>query len=600
MLGVTLISLVRGFSSGGGTDGGGQSCDAINICKPTYCPVGMTRVAPPERNETYSISASAREWVPEEAVTITVAVEKKRIQRRMNRGVYTCMCDPPYRHRLNNDCKPHVFRTGDPATNCTEPNMESATFLGLLLYAVDSGENKVGSWELPLTVPAAFHLPADTGCGGKAVMHADAQPKNYVSTFSFRAPSAGTGNLTFRALIKHGDTNGGSFYWPVAAAAGASKWDEPADGTPGGDLMLTEKTVGAPQAQQWYRANATGQSCDDVCAANGAGQVCDLAALQAAAATSPTELARTIAPHYTAMTPALSSCSASAPSLSDSAERLLFFHRTSASSNTCAANELTAPSCAAVPTEGAFSLRRLCPCKSSRRRLTFQPPRALPSKSTHGGAGALTPGPGCPKYTPLPTTDGSRAAGASGAATASSRDRRRLDAGAAHDAMPPHTNSAASLPASSATPLVSALALGTLAAALSGGFGFGGVHGAPYALALTPYVLLLAASQLPRATAHNWIYNPSSRASQASTARPCRAKRTATPDVHVNSGQVCFYLPLHFKRILLTILTCPPHVKSRCRSLKWSGQLDTALHHKTDRRTTTRWSRPLTSIGCSS
>ena len=25
-------------------------------------------------------------------------------------------------------------------------------------------------------------------------------------------------------------------------------------------------------------------------------------------------------------------------------------------------------------------------------------------------------------------------------------------------------------------------------------------------------------------------------------------------------GQVCFYLPLHFKCILLTILTCPPHI----------------------------------------
>ena len=25
-------------------------------------------------------------------------------------------------------------------------------------------------------------------------------------------------------------------------------------------------------------------------------------------------------------------------------------------------------------------------------------------------------------------------------------------------------------------------------------------------------------------------------------------------------GEVCFYLPLHFKRIMLTILTCPPHI----------------------------------------
>ena len=25
-------------------------------------------------------------------------------------------------------------------------------------------------------------------------------------------------------------------------------------------------------------------------------------------------------------------------------------------------------------------------------------------------------------------------------------------------------------------------------------------------------------------------------------------------------AKVCFYVPLHFKRILLTILTCPPHI----------------------------------------
>ena len=34
-------------------------------------------------------------------------------------------------------------------------------------------------------------------------------------------------------------------------------------------------------------------------------------------------------------------------------------------------------------------------------------------------------------------------------------------------------------------------------------------------------------------------------------------------DVYSFTGfcpQVCFYLPLHFKRILLTILTCPPHI----------------------------------------
>ena len=33
------------------------------------------------------------------------------------------------------------------------------------------------------------------------------------------------------------------------------------------------------------------------------------------------------------------------------------------------------------------------------------------------------------------------------------------------------------------------------------------------------------------------------------------------PSEMLRSGvQVCSYLPLHFKRILLTILTCPPHI----------------------------------------
>ena len=35
------------------------------------------------------------------------------------------------------------------------------------------------------------------------------------------------------------------------------------------------------------------------------------------------------------------------------------------------------------------------------------------------------------------------------------------------------------------------------------------------------------------------------------------ADKFANPMV---AAQVCFYLPLHFKRILLTILTCPPHI----------------------------------------
>ena len=42
------------YSSGGGRERGVQSCDAIDICK-YGCPSGMTKVAPPERSDTYTL-----------------------------------------------------------------------------------------------------------------------------------------------------------------------------------------------------------------------------------------------------------------------------------------------------------------------------------------------------------------------------------------------------------------------------------------------------------------------------------------------------------------------------------------------------------------
>ena len=41
-----------------------------------------------------------------------------------------------------------------------------------------------------------------------------------------------------------------------------------------------------------------------------------------------------------------------------------------------------------------------------------------------------------------------------------------------------------------------------------------------------------------------------------------RVRRFQQDDAHIfiMRSQVCFYLPLHFKRILRTILTCPPHI----------------------------------------
>ena len=53
-------------------------------------------------------------------------------------------------------------------------------------------------------------------------MHSDAELKGYSERFVFRAPPAGTGPITFRVLLKQGETNKGAFYWPSTVDTGTS------------------------------------------------------------------------------------------------------------------------------------------------------------------------------------------------------------------------------------------------------------------------------------------------------------------------------------------------------------------------------------------
>ena len=513
MLLSTLFTITLVYSGGGGSSGEGQSCDAVNICSSGTCPKGMDKVAVPERSAAYtirtgdgSLATDSTSYTPGETVTIFIKVTEHTLQTRVQKGMYLCMCDWPYRDQHSRDCTEYTptgnairkKRSSDGTVvsypgpiPCKTKKMESANYIGLLLYAVNPGEQKIGTWELPAAEPNIFFTPPDPLCGGKAVMHADATPKRLLHKFVFRAPPAGYGTITFRALLKHGDTNGGSFFWPTAPASGATSGDSPADTVPGGDLTLTEAPLPTGAAgQSWFRATAAGQSCDDVCQALTPAQVCDLDALTSVG-DDPASLLLATQRFYSLNTPALSDCRNAGPALSDTDERWLFFHKTTSTSNTCDASELQSASCGAVPTEDDFKLRRLCPCKASRRRLTFRPPHTLPSPKRSGAASIVE----CPHYTPL-------------------AERRRLgDANAATSR--------------SVAPLATSLTLGVLASLGGGG---------RLATTFIPLVLF-AAAQLPRAAAHNWMWSPSSRASQASTTKPCRPKRSHIPDVHVNPGQ---------------------------------------------------------------
>ena len=490
-----------------------------------------------------ALSADPTTYTPGETVSIFVSVVKHQVAYRSKKGKRFCFSDDPaWRYksatsvRFGKECDVPWYPEKDgPPVIPTEQIWANAKYIGLLLYAVDANEEKVGTWELPSVAPAVFWTPPDAMCGGAAVMHANSMPKNYIQELVFRAPAAaGLGSLTFRALLKHGNTNMGAFYWPTAPSSGARKTETPVDGSPSGDLTLAE-ALAPPSPQAWFRATAAGQSCDDVCAASGAGRVCDLAALQAVG-DDPAAVRLVTRRFFSAEAPALGRCFPSSPALADTPERWLYFHKTTGSANTCASNELSAPSCSAVPVEDAFKLRRLCPCKTGRRRLTFRPPHSLPRASRgEEGSGLST---GCPQYVP-PV------------------GRRRLDGGvntaivgvssfgelyfmyryisrescSQFDSLPltyltiPGVNTATSL---GAAPLAVSLTLGALVALSGGG---------QLATALLP-LALFAALQLPRASAHNWQFNPASRSrGRASTMKPCRPRLSHIPHVQVNPGQ---------------------------------------------------------------
>ena len=242
-----LHDLCLAFSGGGGEGGAGQTCDAISLCDRSWdggaasCPPGMTKVAPPERSEVYSVSSPTATYVGDELVEIHVRVTAPLIQAKRDAGVLQCNCDM----NTVEGCALGYLPCDD--ATLTEPHLESSKYIGLLLYAVvegDATEAKVGQWELPAEVPPRFHAPTDAGCGGRALMHANANAKNFFHRFHLRAPPAGSGTLVVRALFKQGDTNGGAFYWAGGAGGGP-----PTPGAAGGDLTLQE-TAAAPRV--WF------------------------------------------------------------------------------------------------------------------------------------------------------------------------------------------------------------------------------------------------------------------------------------------------------------------------------------------------------------
>jgi hypothetical protein len=207
-------------------------------------------------------------------------------------------------------------------------------YRGLLLYVVNSNNKKVGAWDIPLNEPPLFSQPwlnvPTHECAG-SVMHSSAEWKPYHAVLYFKAPSAGSGPLTFRSLFKYGNANTGDFFRPIT------------------DIVLQEGTP-VKSSLNWIQSQA-GQSCNQAC---GTKACIDS---QLTALNSASTLMAKITPKYPCQLPLLSGCGADGATFDPVNEYCYYVDSTCATQN-------RAPSTVTCDTNTA-GVVRFCPCDNA-------------------------------------------------------------------------------------------------------------------------------------------------------------------------------------------------------------------------------------------
>ena len=167
----------------------------------------------------------------------------------------------------------------------------------------------------------------------------------------FRAPPEGTGPITFRALLKQGETNKGAFYWPWVPASSTPHM-EPTAGLPNGDLTLVERPAPAPTRKWAYRSADETQTCRQICTQHSL--TCESSAL--IAMDTADELAAAVTHSFLCAPPLYATCSEAAPRMSGLGDGVCWYREQS-----CAPRSEPDP-CDVVPSVGFDSGLRLCPC----------------------------------------------------------------------------------------------------------------------------------------------------------------------------------------------------------------------------------------------
>lgn len=390
-------------------------------------------------------------------------------------------------------------------------------YKGFFARAVDDNGYAVGEWQFPGNSEQKFWSPPE--CGRSHVIHRDASLKPLQSQLFFKAPVAGTGTITFHALIKRGEPNVGSFWYPnLKAADGTSGSNNEEEGMSGSKLVLREATeeespmlVPAPE----------GVSCASFC--GGLGQVCDADTMRSSEAASGSGLLKMVGPTTAedgastgVMTtptlcrpPILQSCSAVAPAIKPATGECWYYRNDGnckdiINNKPGAVTDLTGlAGCTAADDDGSddrnvcevvaaeTGLQRLCACKEAGRRRN--------NRMDAADASAAVDDPS------LSAADTSTAAASSAAAAALYRSS------SANNNMATTTTTAVAV-------AVAAIVAGHRNAALS--------------------AMLAVLVALPSPTAaHNWMHTPSRSRLKASTEIPCIPRKASDTHQQVGPGQ---------------------------------------------------------------
>ena len=201
-------------------------------------------------------------------------------------------------------------------------------YRGLMIHANDDDGNVVGEWVVPPDSTPQVHAP----CSNPGVLlQTSAELKPSLLRLSWRAPPAGTGKVTFLALIKEGPANKGEFWYPNYY----------------GDLILKETSDSEPNV--WI-PGLEQESCTDAC--ERAGEKCSQGMLDLVDSTE--DFLYLIGNQITCNLPILSDCFEASPLFQSNAQCTYF-------DSDCAEwrSQDAQSSCSAVPTGGDI---RLCPC----------------------------------------------------------------------------------------------------------------------------------------------------------------------------------------------------------------------------------------------